>query len=190
MSVSFSSEHVWLSCHAVGVVRIFSRSLACKVVDRNVATSITTIVSLFPVDHAAVRLVIHKPANREQQGKRIPTWMCKPPVLCSVLKRLHDDHRYLPIHVAHLRNSKLLLMTRPKSRQFVSPHGRHLTAWEQSSSSPLLHCVPTEMDILGRSCDVVRHGSPLKIALTRSLLNVWTSRGSVRSLQILLVKSR
>ena len=47
-----------------------------------------------PSDHAAVRLVIHKPTNREQQGKRIPSWMSKHPVFCSILKRLRDDHRF------------------------------------------------------------------------------------------------
>ena len=36
-----------------------------------------------PSDHAAVRLVIHKPTNREQQGKRIPRWMSKHPVFGS-----------------------------------------------------------------------------------------------------------
>ena len=46
-----------------------------------------------PSDHAAVRLVIQKPTNREQQCKRIPSWMSKHPVFCSILKRLHDDHR-------------------------------------------------------------------------------------------------
>ena len=35
-----------------------------------------------PSDHAAVRLVI-------------PCWMSKHPVFCSLLKRLHDDHRFL-----------------------------------------------------------------------------------------------
>ena len=44
------------------------------------------------------------------------------------------------------------------------------------------------MDILGPSCGVVKHGSPLEIALTRSLLNVLPSRGSARSLRALLVK--
>ena len=47
-----------------------------------------------PCDHAAVRLVIHKPTNREQQCKRIPSWMSKHPVFCSILKRLHDNHRF------------------------------------------------------------------------------------------------
>ena len=40
--------------------------------------------------------------------------------------------------------------------------------------------MPSEIDILGRSCDVVRHGRLLKIASIRSLLNVLTSRGLVR----------
>ena len=37
-----------------------------------------------PSDHTVVRLVI----------KRTPAWMSKHPVFCSILKRLHDGHRY------------------------------------------------------------------------------------------------
>ena len=48
--------------------------------------------------------------------------------------------------------------------------------------------MPTEIDIQGHSCDVVRHGSPLKIVLTRSRLNVLISGGLVRLLRTLLVK--
>ena len=54
-----------------------------------------------PSAHAAVRLVIHKPSNREQQGKRIPCWMSKtscllfyseaasrwPPIFCRSIWR-------------------------------------------------------------------------------------------------------
>ena len=47
-----------------------------------------------PSDHAAVRLVIHKPTHREQQCKRIPSWTSKHPVFCSILKRLNDDLRF------------------------------------------------------------------------------------------------
>ena len=50
----------------------------------------------------------------------------------------------LPIHLAHLRSSKLFLK-RPTSRQSVNSHGKHLIAWEQSSKSPLLHYVGTLM---------------------------------------------
>ena len=81
-----------------------------------------------PSDHAGARLVIHKPPDREQQGKRIPSWMSKHPIFCSFLKRLHDNHDILPIHLAHFRSSKLFLKSQ-KIRQFVSS----LTAWEPSS---------------------------------------------------------
>ena len=48
-----------------------------------------------PSDHAAVRLVIHKPTCRGQQCKRIRNWISKhPTIFCYILKRLHDDHRY------------------------------------------------------------------------------------------------
>ena len=47
-----------------------------------------------PSDHTAVRLVIQKPTYWRQQDKRIPGWMSKHPVCCSILKRLHDGHRY------------------------------------------------------------------------------------------------
>ena len=47
-----------------------------------------------PSDHTAVRLAIQKPTNWRQQDKRIPGWMSKHPVFCSILKRLHDGHRY------------------------------------------------------------------------------------------------
>ena len=45
-------------------------------------------------DHAAVRLVIRKPVKQGQQGRHIPGWMSKHSVFCSLLKQLHDDHRY------------------------------------------------------------------------------------------------
>ena len=47
---------------------------------------------------------------------------------------------------------------------------------------------PTDIDISERSCDVVRHGSLLKIALIRFPLNVLTSRGSARSLRTSVLK--
>ena len=47
-----------------------------------------------PGDHAAVRLVIYKPTNRGHQSKRIPSWMSKQLVFCSLLQQLHDDHNF------------------------------------------------------------------------------------------------
>ena len=86
-----------------------------------------------PSDHATVRLVIQKPTNRGQQGKRIPSWMSKHPVFCSLLKRLHDDHRFSTDPFCALAEFKALFLKRLRSRRFVNSHGRHLTASEQSS---------------------------------------------------------
>ena len=47
-----------------------------------------------PSDHAAVRLVIQEPTKRGHQSKRIPSWMSKHPIFCSIVERLHDDHRF------------------------------------------------------------------------------------------------
>ena len=46
-----------------------------------------------PSDHAAVRVVLQKPTTRSHQGKRIPSWMSKNPVFCSILRQISDDHR-------------------------------------------------------------------------------------------------
>ena len=37
-----------------------------------------------PSDHTAVRLTIQKPTNRRHQSKRIPSWMSKHPIFCSM----------------------------------------------------------------------------------------------------------
>ena len=50
-----------------------------------------------PSDHAAVRLIIQKPTNRGHQSKRIPSWMSKHPIFCSILQQLHDDHKFSPL---------------------------------------------------------------------------------------------
>ena len=47
-----------------------------------------------PSDHAAVRLVIQKPTNRGHQSKRVPSWMSKHPVFCSLLQQNPDDHNF------------------------------------------------------------------------------------------------
>ena len=45
-------------------------------------------------DHAAVRFAIQKPTNRGHQSQRIPSWMSKHPIFCSIVQQLHDDHRF------------------------------------------------------------------------------------------------
>ena len=62
-----------------------------------------------PSDHAAVRLVLQMPTNRVQQGKRMPSWMSKHPVFCSLLQRLHDDHRFSTDPFGALAEFKVLL---------------------------------------------------------------------------------
>ena len=62
-----------------------------------------------PSDHAAVRFVIQKPTNRGQQGKRIPSWMSKHPVFCSLLQRLHDDRRFSTDPFCALAEFKVIL---------------------------------------------------------------------------------
>ena len=69
----------------------------------------------------------------------------------------------------------------------MSSHDKHMTASVQSFSSPLLLCVPIEIDILGHSCDVVMHGNLLKIASIHRPLSVLIFRDA-KSLRILLVK--
>ena len=62
-----------------------------------------------PSDHSAVRLVIQKPINRGHQSKRIPSWMSKNPIFCSLLQQLHDDHRFSHDPFCALAEFKMLL---------------------------------------------------------------------------------
>ena len=62
-----------------------------------------------PSDHAAVRLVIQKPTTRGHLSKRIPSWMSKHSIFCSLLQRLHDDHRFSPDPFGALAELKVLV---------------------------------------------------------------------------------
>ena len=62
-----------------------------------------------PSDHTAVRLVIQKPTNRGHPSKRIPSWMSKHPIFCSLLQQLHDDHRFSHDSFCALAEFKVLL---------------------------------------------------------------------------------
>ena len=90
-----------------------------------------------PRDHAAVRLVIQKPTNQGQHGKRIPSWMSKHPVLCSILKRLHDDHRYSTNPFGALAEFILIASTalRAKRNRHLGTFMRCCEAWK-----PVEHC--------------------------------------------------
>ena len=60
-------------------------------------------------DHTAVRVVIQKPTIRGHHGKRIPSWMSKHPVFCSIPKRLDDEHQYLADPFGVLADFKIIL---------------------------------------------------------------------------------
>ena len=62
-----------------------------------------------PSDHAAVRLVIQKPTIRGHQSKHIPSRLSKHPVFCSLLKRLHEDHRFSTDPFGALAEFKVLV---------------------------------------------------------------------------------
>ena len=62
-----------------------------------------------PSDHVAVRVVIQKPTIRRDQAKRIPSWMSKHPVFCSILKKISEDHQYPDDPFAALGDVKVIL---------------------------------------------------------------------------------
>ena len=62
-----------------------------------------------PSDHAAARLVIQKPTTGGHLSKRIPSWMSKHPIFCSLLQRLHDDHKLSPDPFGALAEFEVLL---------------------------------------------------------------------------------
>ena len=47
-----------------------------------------------PSGHVAKRVVILNTTSRCDQVKRIPSWMSKHPVFCTILKRISDGHQY------------------------------------------------------------------------------------------------
>ena len=58
----------------------------------------------------------------------------------------------------------------------MSSHEKHLTVSGEALNRLYCFCVPIEIDTLGHSCDVVKHGNLLRTASIRFLLNVLISR--------------
>ena len=108
-----------------------------------------------PSDHAAVRLVIQKPTNRGHQSKRIPSWMSKHPVFCSLWQQLHDDHRFSTDPFCAPAEFKVLLhkakkMTRRElSRQTPGCIGAKLLI----TSTALRACRNRHLGTLMRRCE-------------------------------------
>ena len=97
---------------AVGIMRTLSRILLVAEA-RNFHCYFHVFENLgnrtIPSDHTAERLVIQKPTNRGHQSKRIPGWMSQRPVFCSLLQRLHVDHRISADPSSALAEFKVLL---------------------------------------------------------------------------------
>ena len=111
-------DYTWRDSTAIGIFRTLSR------IDRIFITLLVAVARDFhsyshvfenlgnqsiPSDHSAVRLVNRKPSNQGQQCKRLPSWMSKHPVFCSILKRLHDDHRFSTDSFGALAEFKVIL---------------------------------------------------------------------------------
>ena len=62
-----------------------------------------------PSDHVAVRVVVQKSTIRCDQAKRIPSWMAKHYVFCSVLKRISEGHQYPDDPLAALADFQVIL---------------------------------------------------------------------------------
>ena len=62
-----------------------------------------------PSDHVAVRVAVQKPTMLCDQVKRIPSWMSKHPVFCSILQKISDDHQYPADPCAALADFKVIL---------------------------------------------------------------------------------
>ena len=141
-----------------------------------------------PSDHAAVRLVIQKPTNRGIRANAFQAGCPKHPVFCSILKRLHDNHRYSADPFGASAEFKAVLEKAKKQtiRELSRKTPDSIGAKLLIASTALRACRNRH---LGRSCDVVRHGSLVKRALIRFLMNVLTSRSLVRLLRILLMQN-
>ena len=72
-----------------------------------------------PSDHAAVRVVVQNPTPRGHQGNRIPSWMSKHPVFCSI-SGLTKNISTLLTHLAHSLTSKIILQKSRKGRLFAN----------------------------------------------------------------------
>ena len=101
--------------------------------------------------------------------------MSKHPISCSLLQQLHDDQSFShdPFRAKFkvLFNKAKKMTSRELLQQTPDVIGAKLLI-------TLTAFVPIELDILGHSCDVVRHRNLLKIAPGRHLLNVLISRDS------------
>ena len=135
-----------------------------------------------PSDHAAVRLVIQKPTNRGHQGTRLPSWMSKHPIFCSLLQQLHDDHRFSHDQFCALAEFKVLLnkakkmTSRELSRQTLDCIGAKLLI----ASTALRAYRNRHLETLMRCCEAWK---PIEDCFDTSFLSVLISRDSRETLE-------
>ena len=80
-----------------------------------------------PSDHVAVRVVIRKPLDCRGTVMRIPSWMSKHPVFCTILKQISDDHHYPNEPFGALADFKLII-EKARRRTRGSPSAKLLIA--------------------------------------------------------------
>ena len=134
-----------------------------------------------PSDHVAVRVVIRKPPDHCDTGKRIPSWMSNHLVFRTILKQISDSHRYPGEPFAAVAEFKQIV---EKARKLT----RHeLLRCTPTSQVPnfllrLQPCTRIGTDIWACSCTAARHGNRADNASTTLPSNVLTSMGWVTSL--------
>ena len=74
------------------------------------------IITATPMSLKTIRVITQqyvlsfkRPTPRGHLSKRIPSWMSKHPIFCSLLQRLHDDHRFSTDPFGVLAAFKVLL---------------------------------------------------------------------------------
>ena len=92
--IVFLSIYPWLK-HVISIVLLMSlRTLGRK---------------LFRVITQQYASSFRNPQNPGHQSKRIPSWMSKHPIFCSIVQQLHDDHRFSTDPYSALAEFKVLL---------------------------------------------------------------------------------
>ena len=141
-----------------------------------------------PSAHGAIRLVIQKPTPRGHQSKRIPSWMSKHLIFCSLLQRLHDDHRFSHDPFCPLAEFKALLekAKRQTIREISRKTPESIGAQLLIDSTALHACRNRHRGTLMRCCEAWK---PIEDCFhTSSFECVLLSSDSAKTLHILFVK--
>ena len=104
-------------------------------------------------DHDAVRIVVQKPTNQYDQIKRVPSWMSKHHVFCSIGKRISDGHQYPDDSFAALADFKVILeKVRKQTHQELSHNTPGSLGAKLLIASTALRAYNKRHDTLMRCC--------------------------------------